>query len=403
MSLFTRIGAPLWNWEPFTRLDDGPRNLWLALYTTAEAKRIIPGLWHGSIHLMAEASHRTFEGTVKNLDALLDAEGSFGQPMVEYDDKHRVLRMTELPDAGEYPDSPTILKSWWSRFLLVPACQIRDAHVTQIRWILEQGAKLVKKNRTGRPTPAHEEEWAQTFGTIPVPAPRRRGVRRVLDADTGNDVQPSLFGTRSLPSPTPSEASSAISPTTKPDLNDLTVPDTVSRRYGEGEGVGVGVFRSGEGDPRSGSGVHASTHRGSDPGPAAIENAHRRPALALVPAFTAEQLVAGIVSGMGNGFLRVAQTVRQALGDALRVTIRCLDDRGWGGDEVALAGKWLASSHGRHQLRQISTGCPPDEIVCVWAASPPDVIAAITSMAQQEREGQERSAFLASLTGAIPA
>src|SRR3990172_7668059 len=196
MALYTRVGASIWNWERFIALDDGPRNLWLALYTTAEAKRVVPGLWHGSIHSMAEAAHRSLDVTYKNIDALLDVD------MVEFDQKNRVLRMTELPDAGEYPSSPTILSSWWSKFLLVPPCAMRDAHVTMIRWILDHGAAQMglKKGRIGRPTPAHEEIWSVTFGTIAIPASRRRGLRRLLDADTGNDVQPSLFGTRSIPS-----------------------------------------------------------------------------------------------------------------------------------------------------------------------------------------------------------
>lgn len=412
MTLYTRIGACLWNWEPWLALDDGPRNLWLALYTTAEAKRIIPGLWHGSINQMAEASRRSFTDTWKNLDKLLEAE------MVEFDQKHRVLRMTMLPDAGEYPASPTILASWWSKFLLVPTCLVRDAHVGIIRWILDTGAKQVKKNRSGRPTPAHEEMWEETFGTIAPVAARRRGIRRLSDQanDTSTDVQPSLFAspsqplpvassqfvdTVSIPSPSSLFSSGPTSDSANPENNPFAPLDTVSRRYGEGEGVGVGVSGSGDSDPAPSPQVVDP-----DPGRRPIENAIRRPTLALVPAprdeqrCTPEQLVAGICAGFGpNAGPRVAQIAPEALSPALCETIRALDERGWGTADLALAGKWLATRDGRQALAAGSHGCPPGHVVANWAADAAALIRAIQRQAEIDHTARARAEYLQQLTG----
>lgn len=387
MTAFTRIGSNLWDWEPWTSLHPEAQILWLALYTAAEARRIIPGLWHGSITAMSEASRRPLDETMKSLDRLLDVE------MVEFDQKHRVLRMTQLPDAAEYPSSPTILESWWSRFCLVPMCQVRDAHVSLVRWILDRGAATAKKNRSKRPTTLHEEIWSATFGTVPIPAQRRRGMRRLLDADTGTDVQPSLFGSHSIPSPQPPIPVREIALPISSENKDLRYFDTHSSGYGEGEGVGVGVLGA-ESEP--------------DLDAAASENANRpRPALALVPPchpepFTPESLLAEVSRGLTAGGAPRLTTVRETLREELRYTIRVLDQRGWGVEQARTAGRWLASSHGQQARMGISPGCPPDEVVCVWASDPHRVVAAIVAMQSIDREGAERRAFLASLTGTGP-
>lgn len=398
MGEYTRFGVHIWSWEPFLSLveDDGytpdyrARNLWVGLYTSAEMRRTCPGLFNGSIGRMAEAARMPGDDARYALDKLLLHD------LVEYDDHAYVLRMTHLPDALDGCDNGNVIRGWFGRFKTVPSCVVRDSHIRLLRWMLDETNKLSSKKKgiQGR-----EEAWAETFGTIPLPAIRRRGIRRLIDNGTGTVVQPGLFDAPSRASralPAPSEpflpASETVSgPTTEGHLADSSNSSKTLIRETVPEPFGNGLVRIQDQDLGLGK-------SDPDPGPAAIENAHRRPALTLVPPFAPEQLVAGIVAGMGEGFLRVTQTVRQTLGDALRATIRALDDMGWGVAEVALAGKWLASSHGRHQLRQISTGCPPDEVVSVWASSPSDVIAAIQNMAEQERAGADRAAFLASLT-----
>lgn len=254
MSAFTRLGSALWDWEPFTQLADGAQILWLALYTSAEAKRIVPGLWHGSITTMAEAARKPVDETRSNLDKLLEAD------MVEFDVKLRVLRLTMLPDAGESPANPNVLRGWFRKFSTVPACAVRDAHVPVIRWLMDQWARDNGKAIT----PGHEQAWVETFGRIAVPAPRKRGVRRLAESDTSTPSQPSLFRPQTVPvigpsvTCTPADARSVDNSASLRQMNDSghseTVTQTVSKPSGEGSGIG-----SGSGSPESEKGGAGGT------------------------------------------------------------------------------------------------------------------------------------------------
>lgn len=252
MSAHTRLGSALWNWEPFTQLAAGAQILWLALYTTAEAKRVVPGLWHGSITTMAEASHKPVDDTRENLDRLLEAD------MVEFDVKLRVLRLTALPDAGESPANPNVLRGWFRKFQTVPACPVRDSHVVVIRWLMDQWSRDSGK----AVTQGHEQAWTETFGRIAIPAPRRRGVRRLTESDTSTPTQPSLFqplrplGTvpqldavavRALPERSSVDNSDHLHQFNNSGHSE-TVTQTVSKPSGEGSGSGLG---SGSPDLRS--------------------------------------------------------------------------------------------------------------------------------------------------------
>ncbi len=183
MTAFTRLGASLWDWEPWTELVAPARILWLALYSSAEAKRHVPGLWQGGIPTMADAARMSGTDVATALEDMLAHE------IVEYDAKMRVLRMCELPDCGEYPSNGKVIRGWWTRFKTVPQCPVRDAHIRTLRWIMDEGAR-----RAGKAiTEDHQIAWAGTFGTVPLPLARRRGVRTVVDSDTSTKVQPSLF------------------------------------------------------------------------------------------------------------------------------------------------------------------------------------------------------------------
>lgn len=244
MSAHTRLGAGIWDWEPFTQLDAGPQVLWLALYTSVEAKRILPGLFHGSITAMADAAHKPVDETRINLDKLLDAD------LVEYDIKLRVLRLTQLPDGGESPPNPNVLRGWFRKFLTVPSCQVRDAHVPTIRWMMEQWSReTLKPISVG-----HEEVWRDTFGRIVVPPPRKRGVRRLAESDTSTAAQPSLFSRAKpvldVPETVPrlllphGEADSVDNSDSLHQMNNFrgpeTVSQTVSKPSGSGSGLGSG-------------------------------------------------------------------------------------------------------------------------------------------------------------------
>lgn len=195
MSGFTRFGCDLWNWEPFVGLPDADSKLlWIALYTSAVSKRLVPGLWQGGIHTMAEAARQSSDVTIKALDTLLDHE------MVEFDTKTKVLRMTAsegttpLPDTGEFPFNGNAVRGWWNKFVTVTSCAVRDAHVATLRWLMDAGAHQTKARRLSAD---HEAAWSETFKQVSIPASRRRGVRRLMDDDTSTAVQPSLFGSPS--------------------------------------------------------------------------------------------------------------------------------------------------------------------------------------------------------------
>jgi len=189
VTAFTRLGSSLWDWPPFVNLEhDSARVLWLALYTSSEAKRHAPGLWQGGIPTMADASRQHPDVVIKSLDELL------AKDMVEYDRGMRVLRLCALPDAGEYPSNGKVIRAWWTRFRSVPECGVRDAHVPTLRWILDAGARMSGRGISQH----HEEAWRDTFGTVSIPAVRHRGVRRLAENDTGTQVQPSLFSEKSV-------------------------------------------------------------------------------------------------------------------------------------------------------------------------------------------------------------
>ena len=106
MTAFTRLGASLWDWEPWTELPTAEsRLLWLALYTSAEAKRHVPGLWQGGFGAMSDAARMRTDVVIEALDVLID------RYLVEYDRKFKVLRLCELPDTDEYPTNNKMIKS----------------------------------------------------------------------------------------------------------------------------------------------------------------------------------------------------------------------------------------------------------------------------------------------------
>lgn len=397
---FTRLGACIWDWEPFVRLDDAARTLWLWLYTSAESKRVLPGLFHGSISNMAEGSHRGIDVTIKALDAMISDD------LVEYDQKHRVLRMCELPDAGEYPSTPNIMLSWWSRFLSLPSCQVRDAHVSTIRWILDQGARDSKakggknRNPTGRPTIKHEEVWEETFGTIAIPPPRRRGTRRLVDsiADTSTAVQPSLFAPNpslSLPEPLPPSSSPS-----DPEIKDLRalgslpegirkgIPDPLGEGDGAGDGVGVGGFRDqglGSGGPASGGASPSGASGGGD---------LVRPHLALVPPVHPYDALLLALAERSAGKLK--PDVRSGVHAALCATIRELDAQGVGGGDLALLGERIARDHALY-LEIWNIGGDPSSRLSAWAAQPGNVLRALDGARRHQSEAADASAHLAEL------
>jgi len=311
MTAFTRLGSSLWDWEPWTDLAPLPRILWLALYTSAEAKRHVPGLWHGGIPSMADAARLPPDDVIDALDKLL------ARDLVEYDAKLRVLRLCELPDAGEYPSNGKVILGWWTKFKTVPASPVRDSHVRLLAWICDEGARA-----SGKPmSPHHQSAWQETFATIVVPQPRRRGVRRLADSDTGTSVQPSLF-------PVASGSGNGIAP-----LRDAGSPQTPQAAVDNSAALHQPKEIRG---PETVSDTVSDTNRIPDPGSRIPEDPifsgegergrGARPVLALVPPFSAAEVIRELSQGRWDtAFDRTHQ-------DALSAMILV-----WVADRVTLA------------------------------------------------------------------
>lgn len=239
MSFYTRIGTSLWSWEPWLALEHDTddligcraRLLWLAFYTSPESKRIVPGLWHGSIATMADAARMSSEQALRALDRLIE------HGLVEYDQKLRVVRLTKLPDAGESPQNGKVLRSWWTRFRSVPACAVRDAHVATLRWIMEEWSR-----ETGKVLSAdHVKAWSETFAQVTIPT-STPGFRSLFDHDTSTASQPSLFAPKASVD-TVSKEVSTDPPVDNSDsvyVTEIRDPLTVSDNVGSGAGSGFG-------------------------------------------------------------------------------------------------------------------------------------------------------------------
>ena len=295
MTAFTRLGSSLWDWEPWTELPTAEAKLmWLALYTSAEAKRHVPGLWQGGFGAMADAARMPVDVIISALDVLIDRE------MVEYDRKFKVLRLCELPDAGEYPTNGKVIRSWWTRFNTVPACPVRDAHVRTIGWILDTGSKLVKSRSSKEVTMNHQEAWSETFGTIVVPSPRRRGVRRLAESDTSTHHQPSLFPSKAAAESSVQQTDASYPQDQCPAVdnsaslrqsNKINGPETLSDRVSDRNRIPDPGSRIPEFFSDSGSGTGA----GGEHVPP--QQARQAPALTLVPPYSANEVLAEMAKG----------------------------------------------------------------------------------------------------------
>lgn len=166
-------------WGPLRECIVTAKWLWVNLYTSS--RRAMIGLWQGGTLTFADVAKMRMDETVIALDNLLENE------LVEFDAKHEVLRLTAFPDRSARPANGSILHSMWTQFKKVPACDVRNAHVRTLRDLLDDSRRPI--------TSDHATAWEQTFGTVVLPAPRRRGVKKFTNDDTSTAVQPGLFAT----------------------------------------------------------------------------------------------------------------------------------------------------------------------------------------------------------------
>lgn len=148
---WTPLGIGWWDWAPLAQASPCARLLWLALYSSAPARRCPPGLWQGGPAVMAEASRLSLEQVEASLAELQALR------LVEYDDGTRVARLTVLPDRLDRPPNGNAIKAWWRCWRGVPACTVRDSHVETLRDLVSHF------------TADHAKKWDETFGTLPTP------------------------------------------------------------------------------------------------------------------------------------------------------------------------------------------------------------------------------------------
>lgn len=175
---FTPLGHGIWFWKPWRTLESlESQKLWLALYTSAEAKRSVPGLWPGSLGTMSDITEMSSNTCWNALDHLC------ARNMAVFDQENRLVRLPQLPDALDRAHNDKAIWGWWSRYRALPEVPLRDAHVPTLWWMIQ----------SGKCTDKMVEAWKQTFGTITVPK-AIPSFRRLSSYDTGTAVQPSLFG-----------------------------------------------------------------------------------------------------------------------------------------------------------------------------------------------------------------
>lgn len=309
---FTMLGNEVFTWERLLPVKIVARYFWIALYTSV--RRVLPGLWVGGLPTLGDAAKMQPDDVIVALDNLLEHE------LVEYDRKREVLRLTEFPDRTYRPDNGRAIKGLYNRFRCVPDCDIRNAHVETLKWLLDDPTRPVKDD--------HARAWSETFGLVTVPPPRKRGVRRLLDSDTSNPFQVSLFAS-------PSEK--VIHPP-KPD----THTDT---------------HRSKIYDLRSSS---------SDLG----ESKPRANTLALVPLpedlpFSVPEMLEAVAAESAGRF--AAGPVDERLADALCATIRACASAEVGVADLRVVGRWLAQGGLAYR-----TDLGPS-----WAAKPGELLTAL--------------------------
>ena len=295
MSLYTKLGANLWAWEPFRRLERSHDDVtgrctklfWLALYTTPEAKRLVPGLFGGSISTMADAAGIHVDDARVYLDRLLEDD------LVDIDVERRVLRLTMLPDCGESPTNGNTIRGWWRKFQSVPECPVRDAHVAVLRWIIDEWSRS-----NGKPiSHDHAAAWSETFGRVAIPSPRPR-VRK--------HVQTTFFAApSSLPKSSPSDSLSVDEPETAGSLHsgaDL-------RKNKDIETNGRSFRKERDQDPDKDQDLGSPEEGGSGGG---------RPLLSVVPAVGIDDLITALSQATAGKFpLALAPDARAALGRAI--------------------------------------------------------------------------------------
>lgn len=351
---YVKVGGEVFNWPRLRACSNTAKLLWIGLYVSQ--RRVLPGLFVAGLPAIADVVKMTPDDTLVALDELIA-----DRDLIEYDRDREVLRMTEFPDRCERPQNGRHIRSLWTRFRSVPACQVRDAHIRTLEWLLHDPSKP--------PTDDHVKAWNETFGTIRVPVHRHRGVRRLLDSDTSTSVQPGLF----------TKETETVSVTTKSIPYPIPYTDT---------------HRSTIYDPRSSlsssgqSTLHANASEEE-------QISLPRPQLALVPLpqelpFSIADLLAAVASESAGRF--AAGPVDDRLADALVATLRACKQAEVTLDDARLVGRWFANG---------GLGFRTD-LGPVWLAKPGNLLDAIGQARAWRDRGEGRVDERASARRVVP-
>lgn len=304
---YTRLGATVFDWPPFYERTMGARNLWLALYASPQSKKGIPGLFHGGVGALSEASRMGAGPAIESLRELVEAG------LAEHDERCRVIRMTMLPDKLEKPSNGKVLKMFWNRWMDFPESPIKYRHIAIMHWLCEELLANVKK-------PELQKIWDETFGTVPVD-------KWECAVDKPLTVTATVSGN--------SKAQIGLFSATSPD--NLTVADTVSLTHQEKEKERYKAQSTKEKDSSEGGIQHRGAKR-------------KAPNNGLPPSMTVEDILDALQRTSGG---RIAVEVYDdRIGERLWELVAQCEKQGVTIADVELAGEWLAEGglHYRNDL-----------------------------------------------------
>jgi len=166
---YTRLGAYLFDWEPFSQASDRAKLFLLSCYIGPVAKQWLPGILYATVASLGESAR------MGSIDAHAAISELIEQGTLQHDIRKRVMRFTALPDKGERPANPKVLRMFWYRWKDLPESPLKYHHISLIKWLAEP-------NRTEK----LQDMWNVTFATVAMPD-------TVSVDNSGQVPQPSLF------------------------------------------------------------------------------------------------------------------------------------------------------------------------------------------------------------------
>ena len=353
MARYTNVGPSLFDWPPYHALSFPSRCLWLGLYASAEAKRVLPGLFHGGRSVMAEAAAMSVIDVDSSLRELCDRR------LVTHDPMSRLTAFLALPDRGERPCNGRSLKMFWARWRDLPEAYPKYHWVSLLSWLCEPM------------TTDHLNVWQTTFATVDtVKLTNSDTPHNALhpgsklstgsELSTGGASQQELFYSKSPTCETELSTGESDLSTGEPEIvrKDVvadTVRHTPRYRY-----VVSGIPEGGSG------GISAGGHNGLD-GPRGTNG--------IPLSFTVKDLCEVLEKSSEGRVL--CGVIDPRSGPTLRDTVSTLEGLGMGLSEVDLAGRFLAAGGISYRT----------DLDAKWAGQPGNLVGVISQAKRWEKDG----------------